>query len=147
MLGAAMVDLSSDIEVYAALSAALADPAADRAALLAAHGLDEDTWDALDDAWQARLSAAEEGEGEGVPPLVAAHAEAFARAQRARAGAPLSFERFVEIARAMQRGSELATLLGRLGVSLDDFLTAQRTWTEAMIGDEGLAERFRRAMR
>lgn len=138
---------ADDIEAYAALAASLADPAADRAALLAAHGLDEDAWDALDDTWQARLSAADEADTDGVPPLVAAYAEAFARAQRERAQSALSFERFIEVARAMQRGTDLATVLRRLDVSLLDFLSAQRRFTEAMLADEALAERFRRAMR
>jgi len=45
--------LTTDVRAYAALSARLAEPDADRAALLAEHGLDEDGWDELDDVWQA----------------------------------------------------------------------------------------------
>jgi hypothetical protein len=69
-----MSDLSNDLEAYAALAVALADPRGDRAALLAAHGLDEEAWEAIDDAWQARVSeAGAEGDlAEGVPPFIAA---------------------------------------------------------------------------
>jgi hypothetical protein len=128
---------------------ALADPRGDRAALLAAHGLDEEAWEAIDDAWQARLSeAGAEGDlAQGVPPLIAAYAEAFARAQRARAQHEVSFERFVEAARAMARGTDMATVLERLGLTLEDLLRAQQRWTAAMLADDALAERFRRAMR
>ncbi|WP_437593396.1 hypothetical protein [Sorangium sp. So ce1000] len=138
-----------DVEGYATLSARLADPSADRAALLAAHGLDEDSWEALDDAWQARLSEADEDDDEevGVPPLVAAFAETFARVQRARSKGELSFERFLEAARAMKRGTDMATVLSRLDLTLEDYLSAQQRWTAAMLEDEALMARFQRAMR
>ncbi|MGK3982427.1 hypothetical protein WME99_05285 [Sorangium sp. So ce136] len=138
-----------DVEVYATLAAQLADPSADRAALLAAHGLDEERWEALDDAWQARLSEADDEDGEdvGVPPLVAAYAETFARAQRARARSELTFDRFLEAARAMKRGTDMATVLSRLDLTLEDYLSAQQRWTAAMLEDEELMARFQRAMR
>ena len=141
-----MEDLASDVEAYAALSAELADPRVDRAALLAARGLDEAAWDALDEAWQARIEEADEGDGDGIPPLVAAHAEAFARAQRARAGAVLPFERFAQAARELGRGTDLATALKRLDLTLDAYLAAQAHWTREMLADEALAARFRRAI-
>ncbi len=134
----------NDVAAYAALSAELADPRVDRAALLAARGLDEDGWDALDEAWQARLSEADEGDGDEVPPLIAAHAEAFARAQRARAGAALPFDRFAEAVRELRRGTDLSTALKRLDLSLEAYLAAQAHWTREMLADEALAERFRR---
>jgi hypothetical protein len=156
-------DLAVDLAVYAALAAELADATADRAAALARHGLDEDGWEAIDDAWQARLSAcADDDDGDGVPALVLAHAEAFGRAHRARAGeglgvtlgaggvvvgGVLSFERFLELARAMKRGTDLAMLLRRMGVRLEDYLAAQAHWTARMLEDEALAERFRQALR
>jgi hypothetical protein len=144
-----MADPRGDIEAYAALAAALTAPDADRAAVLAAHGLDEEAWNALDDAWQARLSAAsdEEVEGFGVPGLIAAYAEAFSRAQRARAPGVLPFERFLEAAREMKQGRDMATALKRLGLTLEAYLGAQAHWTARMLEDEELAARFQRAMR
>lgn len=142
-----MEDLLHDVEAFATLAAQLADPGADRAAILAAHALDEEQWEALDDAWQARLSEADEGEDEGVPPLMAAYAEAFARAQRARARSELPFDRFLEAARAMKRGTDMTTVLKRLGMTLSEYLNAQQRWTAAMLEDEDLAARFQQAMR
>ena len=147
-----MDDVSRDLEAYAALAAELADPRVDRAAVLAARGLDEERWNTIDDAWQVRLSEADEGdvgddETGGIPPLIAAHAEAFARAQRARVRGVLPFERFLEAAREMKRGTDLSTALKRLDLSLDAYLHAQAHWTAEMLADEGLAARFQRAMR
>lgn len=142
-----MQDLLRDVEAFATLAAQLAEPGADRAAILAAHGLDEERWEALDDAWQARLSEADEGEDEGVPPLMAAYAEAFARAQRARAKSELPFDRFLEAARAMKRGTDMTTALKRLGMTLSEYLNAQQRWTAAMLEDEDLAARFQQAMK
>jgi hypothetical protein len=144
-----MADLAGDLDAYAAFALALADPNGDRGALLAARGLTEEAWEAIDDAWQARLSGAEAdaANASGVPAFAAAFAEAFARAQRARARTEVSFDRFVEATRAMQRGTEMATVLKRLDLTLDDFLAEQARWTAAMLIDDALAERFRRALR
>jgi hypothetical protein len=145
-----MASLEDDLEAYASLAAELSDPRVDRAAALAARGLDEDRWDAIDDAWQARLSEADAAgaeEDDGVPALVVAHAEAFARAQRARVQDVLPFERFVEAARAFTRGEDLAAALKRLELTLDAYLRAQAHWTAEMIADDALAERFRQAIR
>lgn len=142
-----MADLRSDVEAYAALAAALASPGTDRAALLASRGLDEETWNALDDAWQTRLSEAQDEDELGVPALLSAYAEAFSRAQRERSPALLSFERFLEASREMKRGTDMASILKRLDVTLEDYLRSQAHWTATMIGDAELAARFQRAMR
>ena len=144
-----MSDLTRDLDAYAELAAALADPTADRAALLAAHALDEEAWEAIDDRWQTLVSQADvtDPDGEGVPAFVSAYAEAFARAQRARSGGVIPFERFIEAAREMKRGIDMATVLKRLGLRLEDFLNAQRHWTARMLEDEALATRFQRALR
>ncbi|MFT3770312.1 MAG: hypothetical protein QM820_33205 [Minicystis sp.] len=144
-----MANLLQDLDAYATLSAELVDPRVDRAAVLAARGLDEDAWDAIDDAWQTRLSEADDahGDADGVPPLVAAHAEAFARAQRARVREVLPFERFVKAARELRRGGDLQSTLKRLELTLDTYLAAQAHWTARLLEDEELAARFDRAMR
>jgi hypothetical protein len=142
-----MADLRNDLEAYATLAAELADPRVDRRAVLLARGLDEDAWEALDDAWQARLEAADAADDDGVPPLIAAHAEAFARAQRARVGEILPFERFVAAARELRRGGDLASTLRRLELTLDTYLAAQGHWTARLLEDEELSDRFDRAMK
>jgi hypothetical protein len=141
-----MADLRRDLDAYATLAARLADQGADRGALLAQHGLDEDGWEALDDAWQARIFAPEEDGDDGIPPLIAAYSDAFARAQRARSGREVTFERFVDATLALREGTEMTVVLARLGVTLDEFLAAQMHWTEAMLADDELAARFTRAM-
>lgn len=142
--------LTMDVRAYATLSARLAEPDADRAALLAEHGLDEDGWDEIDDAWQARLSEAEDavGDEDAVPLLVKEHAEAFAQAQAARVspGEPLSLERFVEITLDVQRGQDTQHVLKRHGTTLHDYLRAQQHWLKKMMGDDALAARFERMM-
>ena len=144
-----MADLRTDLEAYVTAAAELSDPRVDRAAALAARGLDEDAWDEIDDAWQARLSEAEaeDATSDGVPPLVAAHAEAFARAQRARVRDVLPFERFVTAARALRRGGDLASTLRRLDLTLDAYLAAQAHWTARMLEDDALFARFEHATR
>lgn len=141
-------DPADDVQAYAALGAALADPSADREAIFTTHGLDEATWEIIEETWQGRFDAADaaHGEAEGIPPLVVEHAEAFARAQATRGGAGLPFERFVEVARAFARGDDAQGLLRRFGATLEEYLGAQREWTGRMLEDAELAGRFEKAM-
>src|SRR5262245_29433517 len=93
-----MSSAEMEVRTYADICVALADGTTPRAEVLAAHGLDEDSWTAAEDAWQERLSAAiEEQDGETVPPLVVALDAAFAEARRRLAPEDvLSLERFAE---------------------------------------------------
>lgn len=138
-----------DVVAYARLSVALAQPDADREAILADHGLDEDGWQRIDDAWTERLAQADEAHGDrdGVPPLVLAHANAFAAAQRERAGALLTFDRYVEITRALQRGRDIAAVLERFSIDLATYLNTHQHFTLALATDPELAAAFRRGMR
>jgi len=137
-------DLERDLEAYATLAARLAAPTADRRALLAEHDLDEVRWEALDEAWQARIFA--DDDGDGIPAQIVAYSDAYTRAQQAAAKRDLSFERFIEAALAVRRGDDIRAVLARLDLTLDDLLAAQRRWTAAMLADEALATRFERAM-
>lgn len=143
-------DPATDLDLYAALALSLSDGTVDRVALLAAHGLDEERWAIVEDTWHTRLSEADAGdpvEDDGeVPALVTAFADAFARAERARASV-LPFDRFVEVTREMRRGVAMQNVLERVGVRLDVFLASQHHWTGRMLEDESLAERFRRGLR
>jgi hypothetical protein len=144
-----------DLDAWVELSVELSDPAVDRTAALRARGLDEDAWEALDDAWQQRLSDADAhldaggGDPDGaVPPLVAVHAEAFARAQAARTqGPPLDFAAFVELTRAIERRPDIAAILRRFQVTLQQLLHSQAHWTKRMLEDPELARRFDEARR
>ena len=134
-----------DIRAYAALAATLAVADAPRAAILRAHGLDEASWEALDRFHQDRLSRAMNDDHDGVPPLVAAYAEAFAaaRALRTRAEGVIPIERFGDATREIRRSGDPTAALGRLGIALDDFLRASEHWTPRMMTDPDLLRRFR----
>ncbi|MEP7119454.1 MAG: hypothetical protein ABJE95_00870 [Byssovorax sp.] len=141
-------DPADNVDAYASLGAALADPSADREEVLATNGLDETGWEMIEEIWQGRFDAADEAHGEapGIPPLVVAHAEAFARVQATRGGAGVPFERFVELARSFARGDDAQGLLRRFGTTLEEYLGAQRKWTGRMLEDAELAGRFEKAM-
>ena len=139
-------ELSSlDIRAYATLVATLAAGDRPRAAILAAQGLDEAGWEALDAFHQEQLSRAIDDDRDGVPPLIAAYAEAFAaaRARSTRAATLLSIERFGDAMREIQRTGDPTGALARLGISLDDFLRANEHWTARMMTDTDLLQRFR----
>ncbi|MFO0585958.1 MAG: hypothetical protein U0441_00390 [Polyangiaceae bacterium] len=142
--------LDTDVRAYAVLSARLSEPDSDRTTLLAEHGLDEETWDQLDDAWQERLSAAidEMGDSEAVPPLVKEHADAFTAEQAVLAAArePMPFERFIEITQDIRRGHESQHVMKRNATTLQDYLRAQQHWLKRMMDDPDLQTRFHRAM-
>lgn len=142
--------LDTDVRAYAVLSARLSEPDSDRATLLAEHGLDEEAWDQLDDAWQERLSAAidEMGDSETVPPLVKDHADAFAAEQAALAAArePMPFDRFIEITQDIRRGHESQHVMKRNATTLHDYLRAQQHWLKRMMDDPDLQARFHKAM-
>lgn len=134
-----------DLEAYAAITVALADGALPRAIVLAERGLGEAEWAAIDERWQAELSGALEEEHEGVPPLVAAYAEAFerARAARRRVKEILPLERFADATREIQlRGDPLAAL-AHLGIALGDYLAANEHWTPRILAEPALATIFR----
>jgi hypothetical protein len=136
---------SFDVAEYAELCAVLADPTADRAVALAQRGLDEEGWAALDRLFQDRLSRAMDAESDGVPPLVAAYAEAFARARAdlQKDRGVISIERFADATRVIQRRGDPLPALARVGVSLEDFLRANEHWTRRMLEDPALLARYR----
>ncbi|HZO13207.1 MAG TPA: hypothetical protein VFB62_08105 [Polyangiaceae bacterium] len=142
-----MGDHHDDVRAYARLAAQLATADTHRDELLAAHGLDDDGWDALEEEWMERLSEAEEGaNGDGVPELLTAYAEAFAAAH-AELAVLLPFERYLEITRALSRGRDLTQLPERFGVDLATYLSSHRHWTARMATDQELSEQLRRALR
>ena len=139
----------SDIDLYAGIAVEIADGAGDPEVVLARHGLDEARWDAIDNGWQARLAeATDEGVEDGIPPLLAAYAQAMARAQKARAGAGVaSFERFAEAMRLFQRSGDMPATLQRTGLTLQDFLRASQHWTSRLAVEPDLAAKFERLLR
>lgn len=142
-----MSDLDEDVERYATLAVQLAAPDADREALLAAHGLDEQRYGELEDRWMNKLSLAEDAPGDGVPPLLVQYATAFSRAQRALGGTTLlTLERYAAITRALSRGRDVAQVLEKQGLSLGDYLRSHEHWTRQLASDGALAQRFRKLL-
>jgi hypothetical protein len=139
-------DPAEDIEAYARLRARLAAVGVDRAALLAERGLDEETWEPIDERWQERLSEALEVEGDDLPELVLRYAAAFAEGQRTTGVLP-SLERFAQCTRALQGARDPRHALERLGVTLTDYLRANQHWAPLLARDGALQARFRAAMR
>jgi hypothetical protein len=138
--------LADDVVAYAELAAELALGARPRAEVLAEHGLDEDAWAEIDERWQDGLSAALAGEGDELPPLVAAHAEAWARVQRALAGVPLSLDRFAEATVILQRGRDVGPALARLGVTLPAYLEATWYWARHATEEPSVEPELRAAL-
>lgn len=139
-----------DLHTYASLAAALAVPKADRQAILGAHGLDEDSWEELEERWLTRLQDAEDAcadDDEGVPPLVQAFANAFAEAQAEQGPAVMTLEQYAEAARALQGGRDLNGVLERLGVTLPVFLRSHQHWTARAAKEPQLAAALSRLLR
>lgn len=146
-------DPRDDVEAFARVAVTLSAAREDRPEVLAALGLTEEDWEALEDAWEVRLEEAELAEGEDgmIPALVTAHAEAFAAAQAERARgadeAALPFDRFVGLTRAMRRGGRLDEVLAAERVSLEVYLRAHAHWTRAILADPSLRRAFDEGLR
>jgi len=155
---------AEDLDAYAEILVALARTGtragggadggvgASRAEILARYGLDDATWEALDDAWQARLSAdtdaelPENEESASVPPLIAAFDAAMTRAQKRLepAEAPVPLARFAEAMRELQRGVEITQALARARITMAEFMAANQYWTPRIVEDAEAAAEFRR---
>ena len=140
-------DAEINLDAYARLTVALSRAGEARDGVLTAHGLDEDRWQAIDDVWQARISRAmDEGTDEQpVAPFLEQFAKAMDRAQSDDTQV-ITFERFVEATRAMSLGGDVAKSLGALGVTVDQYVQANRYWVKRMATDDELASAFQRAL-
>lgn len=139
-------DEELDPERYARITAALAS-GRERDEVLAEHGLDEETWNELEERFQTRVSAALDAHPEDAdapPPIVERLAQAFSYADQA--GSVLAFDAYVNATRAVQAGSDPSGALAKLGVSLPVYLRAHQHWVRAMTTDPALARRFVEAL-
>ncbi len=133
-----------ELDTYAALRARLAADGADRAVLLAEHGLDEGAWELIDEAWQQRFSDDLEHSQEDVPASVMRYSEVFAATQRDAPTELLSLELFASCTRKLQRARDPKLALEKLGVTLTQYLKANQHWAARMAKDQPSAERFHR---
>jgi hypothetical protein len=142
-------DLERWVEVTTALS-----QGASLAEVLERHGIDEDTWAVVDDAFDAMVSTAladESDEDELAPPLLErlAAAQAAARDKLTQGPgspsgdqAPLSFEAFVALTRSIVASGDPVKVLGEARITPMLFAQANQHWARRMAQDPPLAERF-----
>lgn len=140
----APVDLG--VEAYARVMAELASaPGAARAAVLARHGLDEESWSTVDAHWQAEISAAMDADGDDVPEILSVYAAAYGEAQRAQAP-PISIEAFARVTRLFQANGDVTAALAKVGVTMADYVRASQHWARRMTEDAELEQRFHDAL-
>jgi hypothetical protein len=129
------------IEVYAQVMAELAAAGVARAPVLASHGLDESSWAAIDDHWQAALSAALDADDDGIPEILSVYAAAYEAAQRAL-GPPISIEQFAQVTRLLHAGADVRAALAKVGVTLADYVRGSEHWSRQLAGDPEIERRF-----
>lgn len=139
------------IEAYAQVMAELASAGEGRAAghaggdprapVLARHGLDEASWAAIDDRWQAELSAALDPDDDGVPEILSAYAAAYEAAQRALAP-PISIEQLAQVTRLLHASGDVRAALAKVGVTLADYVRGTEHWSRQLAQDPELERRF-----
>jgi hypothetical protein len=136
-----------DLDAYARLTVALARAGAKREAVLDAHGLDEARWQQIDDAWQERLSEAMDQATDDVPvpPFLEQFSHAMDRAQGDDT-AIMTLDEFVAATRVARAGGDVGEKLERLGLTMDDYLRANRYFMQKMAKDDELAARFQLAL-
>jgi hypothetical protein len=134
------------LEDYAALMAELAAAGEARAAVLARHDLDEATWDAVDEHWQARLSAALDEEGDGVSELLSRYAAAYESAQR-QSAPPISVEQLARVTRRLQASGDLRASLSKEGVTLAEYVRGTEHWSRLLATDPDAERRFNEVLR
>jgi hypothetical protein len=59
----------------------------------------------------------------------------------------MTLDHFVTATRVARAGGDVAKTLDRLGLTMDDYLRANRHFMQRMAKDEELAARFQRALR
>jgi hypothetical protein len=134
------------LKAHAEVMAELAAGREPREETLERHGLDEARWEELDALWQERLSAALEGDDDGVAELVSAHAAAYEAARRALAP-PISLEQLAQVTRLLQASGDLGASLSKVGVSLADYVRGTEHWSRQLATDPSLERRFAEVLR
>jgi hypothetical protein len=140
-------DAEINLDTYARISVALGRAGEARDAVLSAHGLDEAAWQAIDDAWQARLSEAMDQVSDEipVPPFIDQFSRAFDRAQSDDSQV-MNLERYIEATRIVRKGGDPTKGLERMGLTVDAYLQANRHYMQRMAQDEELAAAFQSAL-
>lgn len=127
------------LELYARILAELARGQSELPQVLARHGLDEAQWASLSMRCEAALDIADEAtDTSGLERFAAA----FAAAQAEFAGGPASFDEWLEVLAALQKGEALPAALERLNLTLDRYLTTQAHWAQRLAKEPQLNARL-----
>jgi hypothetical protein len=134
-----------DVRDYAALVAELSR-GGDAGEVLARWGLDDASFTSVEEHYQGELSKAMDATDDGVPPLVAEYAAAFAAARAEQPSSDarprLDLDEFARATRAIQRKGDAVSALRELGIEVGDYLAASQHWTPRIASDPVLAARF-----
>ena len=128
-----------DLALYARILAELAHGHTELSQLLARYGIDEAEWPAISARCEEALDVPDESDDASALEHFAA---AFAAAQAEFAGGPASFDEWLEVLAALQRGEALPAALERLKLTLDRYLTAQAHWVQLVAKDPALNARL-----
>jgi len=128
-----------ELELYARVLAELARGQAELGSVLARYGLSEEQWASLSARCEAALDVPDDSEdASGLERFAAA----FAAAQAELAGGPASFDEWLEVLAALQRGEALPAALERLTLTLDRYLATQAHWAPRVAKDAQLNARM-----
>lgn len=132
-----------NLELYARVLAEVARGQSALNDVLVGHGLSEQQWAALSADCEAALDAVDDGSDTSALERFAA---AFAEAQAQLAGGPASFEEWLEVLTALQRGETLPGALERQKLTLDRYLATQAHWAQRVAKDAQLNLRMQAAL-
>ncbi|HEY2407238.1 MAG TPA: hypothetical protein VGI10_14610 [Polyangiaceae bacterium] len=135
--------MSSDLDLYARVLAELARGQAQASAVLARHGLDEARWAELAARCEAALEVPDESTDASALERFSA---VFTRTQAELSGGPASFDEWLAVLVALQRGEALPTAIERAKLTLDRYLTTQAHWAPCVAKDPELLARYRAAL-
>ncbi|NUO51500.1 MAG: hypothetical protein HOV80_21810 [Polyangiaceae bacterium] len=136
-----MAEDRDDLETYAIIASELAR-GADRAELLASHGLDEESFEALEERANEEMSGGAEPDGPGIPDGVARF-DAVLRAAAAGGSDIPSLEDFARAFLVVQEGGAVHERLKERGLSVEVLLRGSAHYTPRLAHEPELAARFR----
>ncbi|WP_437291006.1 hypothetical protein [Sorangium sp. So ce406] len=130
-----------DLAGYARIAAEIAGGARPRAEVLAAHGLDEARYLAIETTWLLRLAAAALRRD---LDLLAVHerAQADAHAALAPASPERPLEDYAALCAQMEAGQDPREVLASAGLSLGAWGHLQRAWTARIASSADVAAAF-----
>ncbi|MGK3983619.1 hypothetical protein WME99_11325 [Sorangium sp. So ce136] len=131
-----------DLDTYARISAELAETPADRATILASHGLDEMRWMDVEMTWLLRVATAalqsDLSLGEDLDRAYTA-----AQVELGSPGPTLALEEYARLAARIEAGEPPSSVLARARLSLASYARLQRAWTLRLAADPALARTYR----